>query len=394
VRISSLSYSSLRIDTILVFMIIASIFTIGSSIAKGYGSGKFSQHELEHQNFVPSGDDTKQDILEHGSLLSITNPFPKIANSVVQVESGSNSGGSKTILGSGFVYDNNGHIVTNYHVVEANMQDGNAQVTLINGNTYDSKLVGVDRLSDLAVLRLVQDEDTKLDGLVPLSLGNSSSLLLGQSVLAIGSPFGLSGSMTLGTITGLGQIIPSSDQNYIPDIIQTNASLGPGSSGGPLLNMESEVIGINSAIYAPDEEFEGISYSIPSNTIKRIVPSLISMGSYQHPYLGIVGVNITPEIAKAIGLKEKGGFLVTEVGDGSPAENAGIHVASELVNIDGRDVKMGGDAILMVDGKTVTRLIDILTILEREKKAGDPVRLTIFRDGKIHDVSLRLGAKT
>jgi S1-C subfamily serine protease len=241
-------------------------------------------------------------------------------------------------------------------------------------------------------------------------------LRVGEQIVAIGNPFGLSGSMTEGIVSGLGRMIPSSPESSrnpsdnilppeaqplsstysIPDIIQIDAPINPGNSGGPLLNMKGEVIGINTAIFSTTGASAGIGFAIPSNTIKKVVPSLIATGSYQHPYIGIAGTDITPEIADALGLAEARGFLVTDVTPASPAQKAGIqggNGGNSLTTIGGREMKMGGDVILKIDDRTVRKIDDILTYLEREKNVGDTVQFTVLRNGETENIKLTLGPR-
>jgi serine protease Do len=261
-----------------------------------------------------------------------------------------------------------------------------------------------------------------------LPIGNSSGLRVGQQVVAIGNPFGLSGSMTEGIVSGLGRLIPSSEEDRlpqipeetpappadpsipgnplpdqgppslppsapesgvrlgtfsIPDVIQTDAPINPGNSGGPLLDLRGNVIGMNTAIFSSTGESAGVGFSIPSNTVGKVVPSLISSGVYQHPWLGISGTDITPEIANVLGLDEAKGFLVTDITSGSPADNAGIRGGYKIDDVEGTEVRLGGDIIVGIDNNTVRKIDDILSYLEREKKVGDEVQLSVLREGKI-----------
>jgi S1-C subfamily serine protease len=348
--------------------------------------------------------------------LSLSDLFSKVEKSVVQVtEFGTaDQGGGR--LGSGFVYDKNGHIITNYHVVAGGRLE-NLQVTFLDGTIYKAKLVGGDPFSDLAVIQTANDIPS--DKLIPLPIGNSTSLRVGERVVAIGNPFGLSGSMTEGIVSGLGRLLPSSEGDQpirqppsgdnllipptptenptssfsIPDIIQTDAAINPGNSGGPLLNLRGEVIGINTAIFSNTGVYSGVGFAIPSNTITKVVPSLIAKGSYQHPYLGVIGTDVTPEIAGSLGLQEARGFLVTGITAGSPAAKAGIQGGSSLTDINGRGIRQGGDIILQIDDKTVRKIDDILTYLEREKKVGDTVQLTVLRNGVTEKIPITLGAR-
>ena len=367
----------------------------------------------------------------NASGFALTQLFSKVQNSVVQVTSSSQDSlnAFKSGLGSGFVYDKDGHIITNYHVVSIPGSESlpsknydNITVTFSDGVSYDAKLIGSDPFSDIAVLQVQNISSvTKLE---PLPLANSLELKIGEPVIAIGNPFGLSGSMTEGIVSGLGRSIPSSenlptipnevpspfilpspDQQFIPpsreqtssfslpDIIQTDAPINPGNSGGPLLNLKGEVAGMNTAIFSSTGEFAGIGFAIPSNTIKKVVPSLINSGSYTHPWIGIVGTDITPEIAHASGLEEARGFLVTDVTANSPADKSGIRGGYKISDIHGKQIPLGGDVIQAIDNKTIRKIEDMLTYLEREKNVGDAINLTIFRDGKPAEINLTLAAR-
>lgn len=323
------------------------------------------------------------------SELTLPDLFTKVEKSVVQITDSDETDRLDSRLGSGFVYDTNGHIITNNHVVNAG---GRIDVTFLDGTVYRASLLGSDPFTDLAVLYV---EEAPQEKLVPLPLADSSGLRVGQQVAAIGNPFGLSGSMSAGIISGLGRLIPSDEVGSfsIPDVIQTDAPINPGNSGGPLLNMRGEVIGINSAIYSTTGQFSGVGFAIPSNTIDKVVPSLITSGSFQHPWLGVAGRDMTPGIAEQLGLDEPRGFLVMEVVAGSPAEKAGIRSGDRDVTIDGVPVKLGGDVIIGADNMTVRKIDDILVYLQREKSVGDEINLTILRDGQEIQVKAVLGAR-
>lgn len=320
--------------------------------------------------------------------------FESTQRSVVQITDSSESDPAGSRLGSGFVYDDLGHIVTNYHVLSGG---GRMDVTFQDGTVYRARLVGADPYTDLAVLQV---SDAPKEKILPLIMANSTQLLVGQQVAAIGNPFGLSGSMTTGIVSGLGRLIPAHEQSLgasstpfsIPDIIQTDASINPGNSGGPLLNMKGEVIGINSAIFSLTGEFAGIGFAIPSNTITKIVPSLISTGLFKHPWLGVSGIDMKSEIAEALELKEPRGFLVIDVVAGSPADNAGIQGGDKPLTINGREI-LGGDVIIKVDGKDVRKIDDILVYLQREKTVGDSLTLTVIREDETQDINVVLGAR-
>jgi S1-C subfamily serine protease len=381
---------------------------------------------INHNNEIQLGSAQKVGNESNVNVTKLTLPglFSKVEGSVVQVsttpnrENGEFLPADKSALGSGFVYDKKGHIITNYHVVASTLSSANRvvssnnvpdiRITFLDGSAYNAKVISSDPFSDLAVLKLEGDR-IPYDKLLPLPVGDSTSLRIGEQVVAIGNPFGLSGSMTEGIISGLGRMIPSerspddtmppeaqSHSTYsIPDIIQTDAPINPGNSGGPLLNMKGEVIAINTAIFSTTGASAGIGFAIPSSTIKKVVPSLIATGAYQHPYIGIMGTDITPEIADVLGLEETRGFLVTKVAEGGPAQIGGL-LGGEgiLLTASGeREIKVEGDVIVKVDDKTVRKIDDILTYLEREKNVGDTVQFTVLRNGGTEDINLTLGPR-
>jgi S1-C subfamily serine protease len=321
--------------------------------------------------------------------LTLPDLFQKVEKSVVQITDSNEADVFESRLGSGFVYDDNGHIVTNHHVVNG----GNRlDVTFPDGSVYSASLIGSDPAADIAVLYV--DEVSK-EKLVSLSLADSSKIRVGERVAAIGNPFGLSGSLSTGIVSGVGRQIPAQEEEGfpIPGIIQTDAPINPGNSGGPLLNMKGEVIGMNSAIYSTTGQFAGVGFAIPSNTISQVVPSLITKGSYQHPWLGVAGRDMTPDIADRLGIHEPRGFLVMDVVAGSPAEKAGIQRGDEDVVIDGAPIKLGGDVIISIDNNTVRKIDDILAYIEMEKSVGDDLKLTILRDGQTIEIMAALSAR-
>jgi len=332
---------------------------------------------------------------------TLPNLFASASKSVVQITITDPQTGSQQGIGSGFVYDSVGHIVTNNHVVAFNLGNNKYLVTFLNGNAYEATLVGNDPFSDLAVLRILNPKATDVH---PLTLSNSLPLV-GDTAVAIGNPFGLSGSLTVGVISAVGRLLPTSggqDSPFmssaassfdIPDVIQTDAAINPGNSGGPLLNMKNEVIGINSAIYSNTGSNAGIGFAIPSSTIKKVVQSIITTGKYQHPYLGVTGVDITPELAKIFGLIDAKGFLVTDIRPGSPASRAGFHAGDVSYDRQGQITNSYGDIIIKIDGNDVRKIDDILTYLEREKKVNDTVTLSVIRDNKLIDISVVLGSR-
>ena len=348
--------------------------------------------------FVSAQIPTTGNSTTQGSL-ALPDLFSKVQKSVVQVTERDNSNELGLRLGSGFVYDKDGHVITNYHVVTPGTNNGNElQVTFLDGNVYPAELVGVDQFADLAVIKV---KNISSDKLAPLPLANSSSLRIGESVVAIGNPFGLSGSMTQGIVSGLGRLLPS-DENQdnfagpgssfsIPNIIQTDAAINPGNSGGPLIDTQGRVVGINTAIFSNTGVYSGVGFAIPSNTISKVATSLIQNGSYHHPYIGIIGLSLTPDLSKQIGLNQTKGFLITSITKGSPADKSGLRAGSTTTTYNGRDVEVGGDIILKIDNREVSKIDDILAYLESQKHVGDKVHFTILRDNAIKELDLILG---
>jgi len=333
----------------------------------------------------------------------LTKLYEKVDQSIVQVTQKSNIPGESR-LGSGFVYDKEGHIVTNYHVVSGDNISKEFDITFTDGSIYKAKVVGSDPYAEIAVLKIPLENNTQVsEKLIPLQIGNFSEVSVGQRVAAVGNPFGLSASITEGIISGLGRLLPalSPEMNQIPliedspafsipNIIQTDAAINPGNSGGPLLNMNGDVIGINTAIFSATGVYSGVGFAIPSYLIQKVVPSLITTGEYQHPYLGISGTDIDADIAEIMKLQNTTGFLVIQVTAGSPADKAGIHGGSILTKIDGRDVELGGDVIVGIDDKPIRKIDDILSYLDREKKVGENVTLSIVRNEQIEKLDLTL----
>ncbi len=318
-------------------------------------------------------------------ILSLPELFERVKDSVVKISARTSIGEG---IGSGFVYSNEGYIITNNHVIEG---ANRITVTFSDGISYTAKVIGRDPFTDLAVIKVEREKDR----LIPLVLGSSSTLRVGEEVAAIGNPFGLSSSMTSGIISQLGRLldVPNAGSFVIPDVIQTDAAINPGNSGGPLLNMRGEVIGVNTAIISRSGEFAGIGFAIPSDTVKKVVPTLISDGRYRHPWLGVSGSDLTPELATAMNLREAKGFLVMSVVKDSPAEKAGIRGGDREVMIDGRTYALGGDVIISIDDREVRGIADILVYLQREKSVGDELRLKIIRDNNIIDVTVTLAER-
>ena len=287
--------------------------------------------------------------------------------------------------GSGFVYDPDGHIVTNAHVVHGAEQ---IDVTFSDGTIRAAEIVGEDLHSDLAVIRV----EEMPAGANPLPLGNMQDLAVGQSVVAIGNPFGLEGTLTRGIISALGRTIPALTTFSIPQSIQTDAAINPGNSGGPLLNLRGEVIGVNAQIETGDgNNFNsGVGFAIPVSIVQKVAPSLIQNGGYDWPWLGVRGRSLDLALVKAMDLPvEKGAYLWLVV-EGGPAEKAGLVGASRTVEYDSRPVDVGGDVVTAIDGQTVESFDDLLIYVSLNGVPGQEVTLKIWRDGEYQDVKVIL----
>ncbi len=320
----------------------------------------------------------------YSNSLSLIEIFEKSEPGVVRVNvQRSETSDVVNGVGSGFVFDKKGHIITNAHVVKDAKK---IVVTFLDGRSYNAELIGIDEYTDMAVLKVNAD----LALLRPLLIGDSSNLKVGETITAIGNPFGLSGSMTSGIVSQLGRLLPSGAGYSIPDVIQTDAAINPGNSGGPLLNMRGEMIGINTAIQSTTGEFTGVGFAIPSQTVAKIIPTLIEKGEYKHPWIGISGRDIDPDMAKVLELKDAVGFLVVTVIENSPASKAGLIGSEKTIQVDGVNYAVGGDIILSVDGIEVRKIADILIHLQRAKTVGDEMILEILRDNRTTNITIIL----
>ncbi len=283
--------------------------------------------------------------------------------------------------GSGFVYDQRGHIVTNYHVVE------NAEkltVTFADGEVYEAQMVGTDPINDLAVIRI----NAGIDLPEPLAVADSDTLQVGQFVVAIGNPFGLDQTLTTGVISALGRIIESPEDNrFIGEAIQTDAAINPGNSGGPMLDLRGRVIGVNSQIISPSGAYAGIGFAVSSNTVQRVVPELIARGYYPHPWLGVQMLALTPSSTEM--LREAGmnvpvdaGLLVLRVVEDAPAEKAGLEGSTHFAQVGNTRVPVDGDILVAINDQPTHTFQELTVYLETETTAGDTVELTIFREGE------------
>ena len=340
------------------------------------------------QNSLTDQGQQLQDLQQQFDILDYLNqtglmPWPEIYDQIkhsivlIQTELG---------LGSGFVYDLEGHVITNYHVIE---DATTIQVTFLDGNITEASRVGEDPYSDLAVIKVNPEVTT----LYPVVLGNSSALTVGEPVAAIGNPFGLSDTITAGIVSALGRELEAPGGYLIIDIIQVDSAINPGNSGGPLVNFEGQVVGVNTAIISGSGTFAGVGFVIPSDTVKRELPDLIAKGTYMHPWLGVSGIDINLAIAQYIGLEKPQGFLIIDVIPDSPADQAGLQGGTQSVVIGGQIIKIGGDVVVGIDDLPVRKLNDLVVYVERNKRPGDQVTLTVIREGLQQLIDLTLGAR-
>jgi S1-C subfamily serine protease len=337
---------------------------------------------------IPISSDVVNPAAQQDQLVTL---YDTVSPGIVAIQINSPDGGA---LGSGFVFDSEGRIVTNYHVVEGAQT---VEVDFMSGYKTYGTVIGSDLDSDLAIIEV----DVPAGELHPLPLGDSEALKVGQTVIAIGNPFGLNGTMTVGIISALGRTLDSvhatPDGSFFTagDIIQTDAAINPGNSGGPLFNMSGEVIGVNRAIRTTNFTTtgepinSGIGFAISVNIIKRVAPGLIADGEYDYPYLGISSMNdMSLEVIEALGLKSFTGAYVTSIVNGGPADKAGIKAGNSPTVISG--LQSGGDLIVAIDGRPVHSFDEMLAYLITNKGPGDTVLLTVLRGEEKVDISLTL----
>lgn len=313
--------------------------------------------------------------------------YKRINPSVVNITVYANQGGELMSLGqgSGFIFDTLGHIITNAHVVHG---ADDIEVSFWDGTIRPAELTGEDLNSDLAVVKV---ENAPKDAL-PLSLGNINDVQVGETVVAIGNPFGLDGTLTRGIVSAIGRTIPALTPFSIPKAIQTDAPINPGNSGGPLLNLSGQVIGVNAQIETNGESSSnsGVGFAIPVSIVQRVVPELITNGNYDWAWLGVRGTNLNPVIAQAIkSTIEKGAYITEVIADG-PAAKAGLVGSTDIKTVNGRRIPVGGDVITSINNKQVNSFDDLLIYIALETSPGDNVNLTVLRDGQSIDIPLKL----
>lgn len=330
----------------------------------------------------------------------LINLYERLTPSVVNIEITQRTsyldGASSS--GSGFVYDNEGHIITNAHVVSEAIE---ILVTFADGYVTTAEIVGIDEYSDIAVIRV----DIAPERIVPIAIGDSNQIAVGQRVVAIGNPFGLQSSMTRGIISALGRALPSArlinqaNQRFNnPSIIQVDAAINPGNSGGPLLNYSGEVIGVNTAIRTESGVFEGVAFAVPVNTMRRVVPQLIDSGEVSYSWLGVTtypserGFS-TASLADPLNLPIDYGVVIEEVRENSPADSAGLRGGTQVERVRGIDLLVGGDIIIAIENIIVRDLDQLLAFLVENTAPGDTVTLTIIREGEQLDIDVTLGVR-
>lgn len=332
---------------------------------------------------------TPADPAEAGSTLEAL--YQQVLPGVVSIQ-------TEVSEGSGFVFDSEGHVITNQHVVEG---ANNVEVTFASGFKARGMVIGTDADADIAVIRV----DAPADQIFPLAIGDSNTLNVGEQVVAIGNPFGLSGTMTLGIVSGLGRTQPGSPapdgtgRFSTADIIQTDAAINPGNSGGPLFNMQGEVVGVNQSIRTAtfnettgNAVNSGVGFSISINLVKRIVPYLIRDGRYEYPYLGITSTSgLGLDQIEELGLNTYTGAYVLDVAPGGPADQAGIRGGETPTSFP--NIQAGGDVIIAIDGQPVDTFDDLLSYLTTNKSPGDTVVLTVLRAGQSLDIPVTLGSR-
>jgi 2-alkenal reductase len=335
--------------------------------------------------------------------LLLTNIYERTSPSVVNIEVVARSADSAVLLdvssGSGFIYDNQGHIVTNAHVVNG-AED--IRVTFNDGYLTTAELVGVDTYSDLAVIQVNIDAKR----LLPLTLTDSDQVRVGERVIAIGNPFGLASSMTVGIVSGVGRNLRSAeliDANAIPGfqnpaIIQVDAQINPGNSGGPLFNSRGDVIGVNTAIRSNSGVFEGVGFAVPANTVKRVVPELIEDGKVNYAWLGINSLSNdqgygVAGLAETLKLPVTSGVLISSVTPDSPAAKAGLRGGTRIVRVRERDICIGGDIIIAINDNYVDTLDELVAYLVVNTSPGDVVNLLVVRSNETFEVPVTMEAR-
>jgi S1-C subfamily serine protease len=288
--------------------------------------------------------------------------------------------------GSGFVFDDEGHILTNYHVIRDAQQ---VEVTFIDETTVPARVVGADPRNDIAVLKV----DGLPESLVPVEFGRSDNLQVGQRAIVIGNPFGqFGGTLTTGVVSALNRTLESQDRREMSGIIQTDAAINRGNSGGPLLDSAGRVIGINTAIFSPSGGSVGVGFAVPVDTIRRVLPDLLTLGRYRHPWLGIrYAYRLSPGLADTLQLPVEQGLLLVELYQDGPLDTNDVRGAQQEVILGNQRIFVGGDILTAIDGQAIASLEELYLLLETEHQVGDSVTVTLIRDDREMNVTVTLG---
>ena len=380
----------------LPLLAVAAAGAAGAALALGgaYALGSFDGDGTVTVREVRVENTSQPTTFRPGQALSIAEIYKRSAPAVVQITatSSSNPFGSESqprALGSGFVFDKAGYIITNYHVIAG---AGSIQVTFSDNRSIDATLVGSDPYTDLAVLKV----NTPSSALTTLTLGDSDAVHVGDSVVAIGNPFGLSRSVTAGIVSAIQRQItsPTPDQYAIDHVIQTDAAINHGNSGGPLLNARGEVIGVNAQIETggASQGNVGVGFAVPSNTVKSVAGQLIETGKVEHPAIGILGKELTADVAEEFRLPVKSGVVIEEVKPGTGAAKAGLKGGTTDVTVAGESYRLGGDIIVSANGMPVKDLASLRDITS-ELEPGDTITLEIYRGEVKRTIEVKLGKR-
>ena len=336
------------------------------------------------QQVAPAQEITPGDVIAAQEAL-LTELYDRVVPSVVKITTQSAAGIGE---GSGFVWDTDGHIVTNFHVVQGANAVG---VLFADGREYSAEIVASDPDADIAVIRI----DARADSLIPAEPASSNAARVGQLAVAIGNPFGRDFTMTTGIVSAVGRDLSSGFSNYlIPAVIQTDAAINPGNSGGPLLDRYGRVLGINTQIESDSRQSSGVGFAVPIDLIKRVVPSLIDSGAYEYAFMGISGTDIDLAVRAQADLPEGlNGVLLGQVTTGGPAHTAGLRGGTRSIRLNGTNLAVGGDVVLAVDGEEVRSMNDLIAYLALNKSPGDSVEIRINRNGEEMTVSVELGTR-
>jgi putative serine protease PepD len=359
---------------------IAAAFVAAVALGAGGGVAAYAVASDTTQTVVRQVTVTSSEPAANDSALSVSALYDRVHQGVVTIRVETPQGQA---LGSGFVIDDQGHIVTNDHVVAGATS---ISVEFADGSSHDAQLVGTDASTDIGVIKVSAPSSE----LQPLSLGDSSVVQVGDAVVAIGSPLGLNETVTSGIVSALDRTITSPNNFSINDAIQTDAAINHGNSGGPLLDMQGQVIGINSQIESDSGGNDGIGFAVPSNTVKSVVSQLLANGKVEHPYLGVGIATITDALSSQLGLPT--GVEVTQVAPGGPAAHAGLKAADATTIVDGQEFPAGGDVITAVDGRRVSTSEELQSVIGA-KKPGETVSITYIRDGWQGSVDVTLGTR-